>query len=194
MPDQQGQHLAVEWLDVLRLMPPRGQREVHGKDGVGVDQQLQLRACWRVLQLMAELLLGAVLGAEEAGALADGLLGDGSPRGAHAGWVILRHQRHLSQLQLFRLYVGQFPVALQRFGPEPELAVEKALQRRALLLALAVFFLVHSLPGLYLQRAEAVLVQVVLVHALNAQCGVAVAVPSAAKVQLVEDAANAVAS
>ena len=60
-------HLAIVAPDGLRAMPPCRYGEVHGQDGVGVDQQLKL-----IVYHLLHLLLGTVLLTKEAGSAADG--------------------------------------------------------------------------------------------------------------------------
>ena len=184
---QQGEHLAVHGLDALWLVAACGQREVHGQDGEGVHQQFVVAAG------DAHLLLGPVLLAKEAGTLLQRLFGDVGTSGANASGVPLGQQRQLTHMQLLRLCVGQVAVAQQCLGPERQLAVEESLQRRALLDGLPVFLAVHALTGQYLHGAQTVFVEIVAVHALYAQGGIAVALPAAAEVKLLIDAPDAVA-
>ncbi len=191
---QQGQQLAVQGAYTLWLVRGGGQREVLGQDGVGVHQQLYVVRGRAKGGVQRQLLGRAVLSAEEAGALAQRLAGDGGAGRGDAGGVPLCRQRQLAAVQLVRGHVGQLAVALQRGGPQGQLAVQEALQGRALLVRLAVLLAVHALARSYLHGAQPVLVQVVLVHALHAQRSVAVALPPAAQVQLVKDAPYAVAA
>ena len=73
--------------------------------------------------------------------------------------------------------------------PGLQLAVKKTLQRAVVAV---VFTVVHVLACKHLHCAQTVLIQVVRVCLLNAQRSVAVSTPTAAAVELIVDAADAI--
>ena len=81
-------------------------------------------------------------------------------------------------------------VAVAGIVPLLQLTVEEALQGRVvhqLLLALE-----HLLTGEYLERTQAILIEIVRIHAVDAEGGIAVTSPAATQIELCEDAADAV--
>ena len=174
--------------DVLRLVAACGNREMAWQDRVGVDEHLVV-----VADHQGVLLGGTVLVAEEAGARLDALLVNFGACGDDAGGVPLHRQLYIGRLQRALLHVGLqgIVVALCQL-PVCQLLVEEAVH--VLLAGFLAPSGVQRLTGTDLCGTQLVLVEVVLVHLVGGEGCVAVALPTAAQVELIEDAANAVAA
>ena len=182
---QQLVNLAVGLADALRLMPHAGDGEVYRQDGVGVHEQVEV-----VVDRFLRLFLRTVLFAEETRPLGDHLLIDAGARRHDARRVPLYEYRRGSHRQLARLHVAQVVVTPAGVVPFLQLTVEEALQGGVVHQLL--FALEHLLTGEDLQRAQAILVKIVRIHAVDAQGSVAVASPPATEVELREDTSDAV--
>ena len=158
------------------------------QDGVGVDENLIV-----FLRHQFVLLLRSVVVTEEAGAFADCLLVYSGSSGDDSGGIKLSRHHHLAKGQFLCLYAFlQRFVSLSSLGPFLQFLLEESLKFffRHLMLPEQV----ELLACFDLEGAQVVLVSVVLVDLVLTESGIAVAFPSTAKIQLVVDAADAVAA
>ena len=178
-------YLAIVVTNALRLVPDAGNGEVDRQDGVGVHEQVEM-AVDRFLRLF----LRTVRLAEETRSLSEHLLVDAGTCGDDACRVPLYLYGRGSYGQLACLYVTQVLIAPTGIVPLLQLAVEEALQRGVVhqfLLALE-----HLLTGQDLECAQAILIEVVGVDAVDAECGIAVASPPPTEIEFCEDTSDAV--
>ena len=158
------------------------------QDRVGIHEHLIVMA-----DHQGVLLGRTVLVAEEAGACLDALLVNLGACGNDAGGIPLHCQLHIGRLQRALLHVGLqgIVVALCQL-PVSQLVVEETVYVR-----LRSFLApggVQRLTGTNLSGAQLVFVEVVLVYLVGGERSIAVALPAAAEVKLVEDASDAVAA
>ena len=168
----------------LGLVPARSYREVHGKNGERIHQQFKI-----VVEHLHHLLFRAVGLAEKAGPAAERRAVELGPRRHDAGRVELHFQR----IKRACLHITQVAVAPAGILPHLQLTVEKP-RHRVVGILQVILTTVHLPTGLYLHRAQPVFITVVGVHAIDAQCGIAIASPTTAKIQFVVDASYAVAA
>ena len=180
-------HLTIVRQYALRLVLACGNGEVHRQYRERIYQQLEL-----LVKGLRHLLLRAVLRTEEARAVGDGRPVDFGSRADDSSRIELDFCRVFAYRKLTHLHILKFVVTLSGIVPFLQLAVEEP-EQTAVAVAVVVMA-VLQLACRNLQRAQAVLVEVVGVDLLDAQCMVAVATPSATEVQLGEDSSYAVAA
>ena len=121
---QQLYHLAIHATNLLGLMPAGRNGEMHGEDGIWVDQQFIVHILY-----FRQLLCGTVLPAQETRTGCNGLLGDGGTCRTDTCGVELHLKRRGTHVQLACLHMTQFPIAVARLRPQRQLTVEIAIQR-----------------------------------------------------------------
>ena len=182
MEREEAMHLAIILVDGLWLMLLGWYGEVDGQDREWIDQELE-----SVVYLLSHLHLRSVLITEEARAFAQGLLIYLGSRAHDASWVPLE----LYQLgELLGLHMLEVTEAMAGILPFLQLAIEEA--RDATILHDVCLALEHLLASLQFHGAQAVLVEIVGIHTVNAQRGITVASPATTEIEFVIDSADAI--
>ena len=174
-------HFAVICLDSLRPMLTGREREVSGKYGKRINQEVKA-----FIEVLRELHFGPVCLAEKAWTLLQSLLINLCPRAHHA----CRIELHTQSPRLLHLYILQPLIALSDFFPLLQLLTEKVVQ-----------LVIHCAPGLLgiqtaaghkLNRAQTVFIEIIGVLLFDAQSGVAIATPTPTKIEFVVDSADTI--
>ena len=149
---EQAVDFAIHVADGLRLVAQCGQREVHGQDRVGIDEQFPLAVdC-------ALHLIGRTVGrTEEAGTLLEAAGVDFGGGGHDASGIPLHDEADVAVGEFACLHVGKLAIAAPGVRPCVELAVEEALERRLGHGGIKVAG-DHAAPGFYLECAQPVLI------------------------------------
>ena len=184
----QAVHLAQEEGELLQLVAARGDSQVVRQDGEGIHQHLVLP-----IQRQGYLLGGAVAVAEEAGALLEVALiylgrrrDDAARVKLYGEWLVFGGE--FAGLNI----VGQVLETLLHLCPARHLLIEEI--EHVLLARGTVPTLQHRTARSYLDRAQAVLIEIVAVNLVEGKGGIGVAFPTAAEIEFVEDSAYAVAA
>ena len=138
------------------------------------------------------LFLWSILRTKEARSLAESLLVYFGSSAYYSGRVPLHLQSGFSRRKKALLYVFKVLVTLCCFFPLLHLTLEKGFHFIAGCMVLKL--LVEGFSGFYFKGAEMILVGVVAIDFLLAECRVAVAFPASTEVHFVEDSPYAVAS
>ena len=162
-----------------------GNGEVRGQNGEGIDQQVVL-----IVDTLLELLLGAILFAEETRALSDGFLVDAGSCGYHTGGIPLHLNRRGTHHQLARLHITQVVIALAGIVPTLQLTIEESLQGRVVHKFL--FASQHLLARQNLECAQLIFIEVVGIDLVDTEGSIAIASPTTTEIELGEDAPDAV--
>ena len=179
------QHVGQMAFDALRAVFAVCQCEVFRQDGIRVDKQFIRAEAGSVC-----LLFRPVCGAEEAGTCGDGRMVHFRSGRADACRVVLEDE---PVVECLVLHMGQCLVALRSLLPAGQLPMQVGGGFQS------VGGIFPSLPVmadacLEFQCAQAVFVEIVRVDACDVQCRIGVAFPSAAEVDHVIDASDAVTS
>ena len=184
---QQLLYFMVTAVDVLRCMLTGGDGEVVRQNRERIDQQFKPS-----VQMFGDLFLRAVFAAQETWPFGQGLLADVGSCRYHPCWIILQRDAQRAHFHLSASGSLQVTVVVSCHFPQFHLPVEESQQCAVchdVSLAGRHLLSCHQFHG-----AQLVFVEIVGIHLFRAQCGVAVAFPSSAEIQLGEYASNAVSS
>ena len=184
---EQTVYLAVVVVYCLWLVGELGYREMCRQDRVGVDEKFEV-----LVDSLRHLFLRTVLAAEEARTLLQTLLVYPCPCGDDACRIELHDDVVAFAVELALLHIVKVAEVLPCQVPLLHLSVEEAVERTVV--AEVHHSLLYLLSGRELYCPDSVFIQVVGIHLLYAQSGIAVSAPSAAEIQFGENPANPVAA
>ena len=124
---QQLYHLAIHTTYLLRLMASHRNGEMHGQDGIRIDQQLVVGILY-----LGQLLCRTIGLTQEARTSSYSLLTDGGTSRTDACWVKLHLESRRAHTQLTGLYMTQLTITVAGLRPQFQLSVKITVQGREL--------------------------------------------------------------